>query len=324
MNKIISAKFDCGSGSPALKIAVLGGGNAVPKAVLQGLKNEPVEISAVCAMLDTGGSSGRLRRDYGILSPGDIRRAFVALANTSPVLEELFNYRFEAGELSGHNFANLFITALELSTNNTEKTIEEMNRILNVSHRVFPATLDDAELCAELEDGSIIRGETNIDIPKHNGKIKRVFLDPQAKGYSPAIQAVKEADLIIIGPGDVYSSLAQIILTQNMAEAIRNRKGKLVYICNIMNKNGETNDFTVPDFAKTIEGFIGGKLDYVIYNTTNPLSERLNDYKEKHKELIDMVSCPSLDSRFIGEDLLKDEGPVVHDTNKLCKLILNL
>ncbi len=309
------------------KIAVLGGGNAMPRAVLQGLKYEDVKISAVCAMLDTGGSSGRLRRDYGILSPGDIRRAFIALANTSPIIEELFNYRFEAGELQGHNFANLFITALELSTNNREKTIEEMNRILNVSHRVFPATLDDSELCAELENGSIVRGETNIDIPKHNGemKIKRVFLDPPAKVYPRAGKAISEADIVVIGPGDLYSSLAQILLTEGMSEAIKNKKGKTVYVCNIMTKHGETNNFTVKDFSDIVEGFLGSPLDYVIYNIGRPEKDRLSDYKGLHEELISLVDAVDCsDNKFIGADVITDEGSVVHDTRKLCKIILNL
>lgn len=150
------------------KIVCLGDGNAMPKAVLQGLKKYPVKISVICAMLDSGGSAGRLKKDYDITSSGDIRRAFIALANISPVIENLFNYRFRVGELKGHNFANLFITALELSTNNYEKTPKELSKILNVSHQVLPATLDKSNLYAILEDEKIISGETNIDIPKNN------------------------------------------------------------------------------------------------------------------------------------------------------------
>ena len=133
------------------KIVCLGGGNAMPKAVLIGLKKYPVKLSVISAMLDSGGSAGRLRKDYKIVSPGDIRRAFIALANTSPVIQDLFNYRFQTGELKGHNFANLLITALELATQDYEKTIKEVSSILNVKHQVLPVTLDKANLHAVLE-----------------------------------------------------------------------------------------------------------------------------------------------------------------------------
>ena len=215
-------------------IVCLGGGNAMPKAVLTGLKKYPIKISVICAMLDSGGSTGRLRKDYKIISPGDIRRALLALSNTSPIIANLFNYRFQAGALKDHNFANLLITALELTTNNYEKTIKEVRKILNVKHQVLPSTLDKANLCAVLESGKIIIGETNIDNPKHNGRlrIKKVFLRPKAKAYSKSLEALRLADLIVIGPGDLYSSLAQILLTVGIPEAIKKSKGKKVYICN--------------------------------------------------------------------------------------------
>ena len=171
----------------AKNIVCLGGGNAMPKAVLTGLKKYPLKLSVICAMLDSGGSAGRLRKDYKIVSPGDIRRAFIALANTSPIIKDLFNYRFETGQLKGHNFANLLITALELSTNDYEKTRQELKKILNISHEVLPATLDKSNLYAILENGKIISGETNIDVPKHNKnlKIKKVFIKPKAKALPP-------------------------------------------------------------------------------------------------------------------------------------------
>jgi len=175
------------------EIVCMGGGNAMPKAILQGLKKYPVKISVICAMLDTGGSSGRLRKDYKITAPGDIRRSFIALANTSPVIEDLFNYRFEAGELKGHNFANLLITALELSTNDYDKVIKEIKKMLKIEHQVLPVTLTKSEIYAVLENGKIISGETNIDIPKHNGnlKIKRIYLKPKTKAYPKALEAIE-------------------------------------------------------------------------------------------------------------------------------------
>lgn len=302
----------------------------MPKAVLTGLKKYPVKLSVICAMLDSGGSAGRLRKDFNIISPGDIRRALIALANTSPAIEELFNYRFEMGELKGHNFANLFITALELTTNNYEKTIKEISRFLNVEHEVLPVTLDNSNLYAVLENGKLISGETNIDVPKHNGKlrIKEVFLKPEAKTYPKAVKAIKQADLIVIGPGDLYSSLAQILLTKGMSEAIKESKAKKVYVCNLMTKHGETHGFSVFDFSKEIEKYLGQQLDYVVYNTKKPSKERLRKYKKENLELLELVSFngknTSGKANFIGTDLLTTSGPIIHDPNKLSKIILKL
>jgi uncharacterized cofD-like protein len=310
------------------RIVCLGGGNAMPRAILSELKKKPVTISAVCAMLDSGGSAGRLRKDYGISSPGDIRRAFLALANTSPAVENLFNFRFQAGSLKGHNFANLFITALELSTENYEKTIKEIKKILKVKHEVLPSTLDKSHLYARLENGKIISGETNIDVPKHNGKlkIKKVFLRPKAKAYPKVLEAIKKGDIIIIGPGDLYSSLAQILLTQGTAEAIKKSKAKKVYVCNLMTKHGETNNYGVSDFASKIEELIDGELDYVIYNNKKMHSKRILDYKKKNRELLGLVKFNNgLDKKkFIGTDVATSSGDIIHDPKKLIKVILKL
>jgi len=309
------------------KIVCLGGGNAMPKAVLQGLKKQPVKISVICAMLDSGGSAGRLRKDYNIVSPGDIRRALIALANVSPVVENFLNYRFQAGELMGHNFANLFITALELSTNDYEKTIKEMSRVLNIKHQVLPVTIDKANLYAVLENGKIIRGEANIDIPKHNSnlKIKKVFLKPKAKAYPQALTAISKADLIIIGPGDLYSSLAQILLIEGLSEAIKKSKAKKVYICNLMTKLGETNNFTVLDFANEIEKYLGSELDYVIYNNFIPQKEIIKNYKKEHPELLSLVEINKnlLKTKFIGKNLLL-KNLIEHSPKKLAKILLKI
>lgn len=309
------------------RIVCLGGGNAMPKAVLQGLKKEPVEISVICATLDSGGSAGRLRKDYKIISPGDIRRTFIALANTSPVIENLFNYRFEGGELKGHNFANLFIAALELSTNNYKKVLKELTKILNISHQVLPATLNKANLYAILENGKVISGETNIDVPKHDGnlKIRKVFLRPAARAYPQALKAIDRADLIIIGPGDLYTSLVQILLIKGFSEAIKKSKAKKVYICNLMTKYGETNNFTVLDFSKEIEKYLGSELDYIIYNNFIPQEEVVKAYKKLHPELLDLVKVNKnlSKTKFIGKNLLL-KNSINHNPKKLTKILLKI
>lgn len=302
----------------------------MPKAVLAGLKKYPLKLSVICPMLDSGGSAGRLREEYKIVSPGDIRRAFIALANTSSTLKKLFDYRFQTGFLKGHNFANLLITALKLILKNEEKIWETLAEIFNLEkrHRVLPITLDNnAHLQAVLENGKIIKGETNIDIPKHNGnlKIKRVFLKPKAKIYSQAGQALRKADLIVIGPGDLYSSLAQIFLIEGVKEAIKKSQSKKVYICNLMTKYGETNNFSVLDFTKEIEKYLGSNLDYVIYNNYFPPKEKIKKYRKKHRELLELVKIDKNlpENKFIGKNLLKKEA-IEHHPKKVAQIILSL
>lgn len=308
-------------------IVCLGGGNAVPKAVLTGLKKYPVKISVICAMLDSGGSAGRLRRDYKIVSPGDIRRAFLALADTSPVIENLFNYRFQTGDLKDHNFANLFITALELATNDYEKTSRAIKKILNVPHEVLPVTLDNSNLWAVLENDKIIKGETNIDTPKHNGnlKIKRVFLKPKARAYPKAPEVIRKADLIVIGPGDLYSSLVQILLTEGISQAIRESRARKVYLCNLMTKYGETNNFSILDFSRQIEKYLKDKLDYVVYNNFIPAVEKVRYYKKQHPELLELVKVNENlpEEKFIGKNLLK-KGTIEHDSKKVAQILISL
>ena len=312
------------------RIVCLGGGNAMPKAVLTGLKKYDVYLSVISATLDTGGSSGRLRKDYKIIAPGDLRRAFIALANTSPVIEELFNFRFQTGELKGHNFANLFIAALELSTNDYEKSFLEVKKLLNVPHEVLPVTLSNSNLYAILDNGRIVSGETNIDIPKGQSKsrkIKRVFLKPKSVAYPKALQAIRKADLIVIGPGDLYSSLAQIFLTKGIPEAIKKSKAKTAYVCNLMTKRGETDNFSVSDFVKEVEKYLSLKLDYIIYNNFFPKKSDWRKYKKKHPELLEPVKIDEgidKDKRFIGANLLKKKTVIEHHPKKLSQLIISL
>ena len=303
----------------------------MPKAVLEGLKRYPVKISVICAMLDSGGSAGRLRRDYKIVSPGDIRRALIALADTSPVMSDLFNYRFEVGELKGHNFANLLITALELSSNSYEKTMDEVKRMLKIRHEVLPATLDRSNLCAVLENGKVVRGETNIDIPKHDPSLRigRVFLQPKARAYEKAVNAALGADAIIIGPGDLYSSLAQILLVDGMSEAIVKSKAKKIYLSNIMSKRGETDGYDVSMFTREIEKYLGDEVDRVLYNNRQPTPARVARHKAADKTAVEVVRLNkagrALDSgKFIGLDLLTKSGPVVHDPEKVAAAIIEL
>jgi len=296
------------------KIVCLGGGNAMPSAVLQGLKKYPVNLSAVCAMLDSGGSAGREREIYRTnVSFGDIRRAFLALSESSPGVIETFNIRFKEGPYQGMVVANIFGTAVVKETGDYEKAFEVYREILKVP-----------------EQYQVICGEADIDAPKHDGnlKIKEVSLkplEPKAKAYPKAVEEIKKADLIVMGPGDLYSSIIQILLVDGIAEAIRESKAKKIYICNLMTKNGETNGFSVKDFSGEIEKYLKGKVDRVVYNSVKPDEKRLADYKKEHPEFLELVEADKdLDKdKFIGKDLLAKEGALVHDPDKLAKIILN-
>lgn len=307
-------------------IVCLGGGSAMPQAVLEGLKKYPVKISAISAMLDSGGSAGRERELFKTkVAFGDIRRAALALSEAPQEKKELFASRLTSGAV----LANAYCTNIALSLG-VKELLEELKDDLNIpeGREVLPVTLDDSHLCAELENGEIIRGETNIDIPKHDGnlRIRNVFLEPEAKAYPPVLKTIQEADLIVIGPGDLYSSLAQILLTKGIPEVIRKSPAKKIYICNLMTKNGETNDFSVLDFTFEIEKYLGQEVDRVIFNETKPSLLRLANYKKEHPQLLEQVQFSEIldKDKFIGEGILTDKGDVVHDPDKLANIILSL
>ncbi len=284
------------------KLVCLGGGNAMPNVVLKELKNKEIELSVISAVLDSGGSSGKLRDDLNIIAVGDLRRSLLELSTLDEKTKEVFTYRFLEGDLKGHNLGNLVIASILLKE---ENPVKFLNEFFKTKFDVFPATLQKADLCAELENGETIKGETNIDIPKHNSKIKKVFLTNKVEVFKQASEKIKEADAIIIGPGDLYSSLIQILLVSGIPESIQESKAKVIYICNSKNKKGETTDFVVDDFEKEIEKYLGKKLDYVIFNNTKG---------------IDLVGFNQYnDSKHIGLDLES-----VHDSRKLVNQLIKL
>lgn len=298
----------------------------MPNAVLEGLKRYPVKISAVSAMLDSGGFAGRERELFKTkVAFGDIRRAALALSEAPKEKKELFAYRFKDGAV----LANAYCTSIASSLGAKELP-DELKEDLNIpeGRQVLPATLDCAQLCAELENGGVIKGETNIDVPKHNGnlRIRKVFLEPEAKAYPPVLKAIQEADLIVIGPGDLYSSLAQILLVKGISESIKKSNAKKVYICNLMTKHGETDGFSVSDLTCEIEKYLGAEVDRVIFNKHKPSPQRVANHKKEHPQLLEQVRFPEIldKDKFIGEDILVDRGPVVHDPHKLTKIILSL
>ena len=310
-------------------IVVIGGGTGI-FTVLSGLKKYPVNLSAIVSMADDGGSTKILMEEFGILPPGSVRPALIALSNSEQKIANLFNYRFSRGNLKNHNFGNLLITALSEIYGNFEKAIAEAGKLLNIKGAVVPSTLDSARLFAQLENGKIIKGETNIDIPKHNSnlKIKNIFLKPECRANKHALKIIAKADIIIIGPGDLYTSIIPNLLVKQISQAIQDSKAKKIYICNLMTKLGETNNLNGQDFVETIEKYLGKNvLNYVILNNKKPSKARVAKY-EKEKACFIEYNPKQIGKnkkfQVIEENFLRARGFIRHDTEKLAKTIMKI
>jgi len=309
-------------------IVVIGGGTGT-YTVLLGLKKYPVNLAAVVSMADDGGSTKILREEFGVLPPGSVRPAMVALSEAGETLTGLFNYRFSEGSLKGHNFGNLFLTALTKQLGSFEKAIDEAGKLLKLQGRVIPSTLEDIRLCVELGNGQVIEGETNIDVPQHDGnlKIEKVWLQPAAKANPKAIESVKNADLIVIGPGDLYSSIIPNFLVQGMKEALRASRAKKVYVCNLMTKFGETTRFTAHDFVAAVESHIGDRIfDYVIVNTKRPSKERVREYEKENAKFVEynLEKFKGANFRIVEHDVMRVKGLVHHDPDILAQLLYKI
>lgn len=312
------------------KVVTIGGGTG-SYVVLRGLKAYPLDITAVISMFDSGGSSGVLRDEFGILPPGDIRRALVALSEgpRSEILRELFNYRFEnGGSLKGHSFGNLFIAALSGIYGSDIEAIRKASELLDLKGTVLPVSLDHSNLHAMLEDGTEIVGETNIDIPKHDGtsRIQKVFLKPEAKLFEDTDKALREADLIVIGPGDAYTSLIPNLLVRGMQEALKASTAKKIFVCNLLTKWGETHDYVASDIARIVLSYSGlTKFDYAICNTAKMDDALVEAYKKENKHPIEADEHMSeYADKIITGDFFSEADIARHDSEKVAKIIAAL
>jgi uncharacterized cofD-like protein len=271
------------------KLVVMGGGTG-SFTILQALKDEPYEITSLVNMIDDGGSTGILRDELGVLPPGDVRQCLVALS-ASPKIRDLFNYRFEQGTFEGHAFGNLFLTALEKVTGSFAQAVETASEVLNVTGRVVPVTLDDARLVLRAPGGFELRGEGKIDVTHFSqpGRLPELSLEPQARLNPLAAQAIAEADLILIAPGDLYTSIGPLLVVGGMQEALKNSAAVVAYLCNLVVKPGQTNGLSVAGHAAEIERFAGSPiLDYVIYNDTEPAYGLLEPYIREGETPVDI------------------------------------
>lgn len=310
------------------KIVALGGGTGL-STLLRGLKEYSSNITAIVTVADDGGSSGRLRREIGVLPPGDIRNCVAALADDEEkLLSELFQYRFESGDgLTGHSFGNLFLTAMTKLTGDLESAIAASSKVLAVRGQVLPATSSDVNLWAELTDGRIIEGESNI--PHAGGKIARVGCTPANPPALPAaIKAIREADYIILGPGSLYTSIIPNLLVPEIRDAIAQAKVPRFYVCNVMTQPGETDNYTVADHIKAIDKTCGQRLfDAVIVNRQSPGERALIRYAQEnsHPVFLDREEVAKLGRKIIAANIIDENiqtGYLRHNSQRLARVLV--
>lgn len=307
------------------RIVAVGGGTGLSM-LLSGVKNITNNLTAVVTVGDDGGSSGRLRESMGILPPGDIRHCITALADDEDLVTKLFKYRFKNGEgLEGHSFGNLFLTALCAITGDMVSAVKESSNVLSIRGRVLPSTLDDMKLVAEMEDGRIVHGESTI--PEAHGKIKRLFTEPEnCEALEDVIHAIRNAELIILGPGSLYTSVIPNLLVKKISEEIAKSNAKKIYVCNIMTQPGETDDYTVSDHLKALIKHSGSDkiVDAVLVNDYLP--DKLADKYQKsgsYPVKLDVAEVRKLGIKIFAKKLIQDskEGLVRHSSNRVARAV---
>ncbi len=307
------------------RLVVIGGGHGIAT-VLEGLRDYPVDLAAIISMADNGGSSGTLRRELGVLPPGDVRRALVALAGDERRLfADMAAYRFTGGALAGHTLGNLMLVALAHMTGSFSKGLHAVHELFGARGRVIPVTLELGELCAEYADGSVVRGETNIDISKRGAvpAIRRVWLEPSVRPNPEALTAIRGADVIIFGPGDLFTSIIPNILVRGIAEAIKKSSAKKIMIVNYRTKQSETGGFSAMDFVGELERYLGeGVLDAALCTTTRMSPDWLAGIAREGGELVSCRGIGTARARLFVRSLLTTHGILRHDPKKLARAIM--
>jgi uncharacterized cofD-like protein len=317
------------------KIVVIGGGTGTFTS-LMGLKKYPFNLTAIVAMTDSGGSTGMLRDELGVLPPGDVMRCLVALSTQDRLMRTLMDYRFENGSLKGLRVGNLLLSALEKTTGSFNEAVERASDILRTNGRVIPATLDKVHLIAKVGK-RIIRGEEKIQMTKLNGSLEHLWLEPVARANPKALTAIRDADAIIIGPGGFYTSIITNLLVRGIPEAIRKSTAKKIFACNLMTKVEHTRDYSVADYTRAVEQYLGGPVDVVIYNNKQPSKQLLKRYAREGDALTSWDDLPP-DRELIGANLLsrqetafkkigtpsKEASLVRHDSARFAAIIAEM
>ena len=307
------------------KVVAIGGGTGLSM-LLRGIKKYTNNITAVVTVGDDGGSSGRLREDMGILPPGDIRNCIAALADDDDLITELFQYRFKTGEgLEGHSFGNLFLTALCAITGNMVKAVKESSNVLNIRGVVLPATLDDMKLAAEFTDGTIVKGESNI--PEVKKQIKKLFTEPEICHALPEVlDAIASADLIILGPGSLYTSVIPNLLVDGIVDAIMESSAKKIYVCNIMTQPGETDGYSVASHLNALFAHANGRkiVDAILVNDSLP--DNISEGYAKTGSIpvrLDMENLVPTGVTVVSQKLIQEnkQGLVRHSSNRVARAV---
>lgn len=306
------------------RVVALGGGTGL-STLLRGLKKYTRNITAAVTVCDDGGSSGKLRNELGLLPPGDLRNCLVALADAEPLMKNLIQYRFTNGSLKDQNFGNLLIAALTEVTGDFSEAVRKASSVLAVKGEVLPSTLERAALCAQLSDGTLMEGETAI--AKSTQPIEKVFLNPSFCHASPVVlESIAGADVIVLGPGSLYTSILPNLLLEGMKEAIRKSSALKIYVCNVMTQPGETSGFKVSDHLKALLSHTGDSfIDIVIANDRKIQDSLLTKYAKSGAEpvILDMENVKKYDVRVVRDDFVDESDVVRHHSEKLAKAIVS-
>ena len=302
------------------KVVVLGGGTGL-STLLRGLKQFPIDITAIVSVCDDGSSTGILREEFNIPAVGDIRRVIVSLSETEPLVQELFNYRFHTtSDLDGHTVGNLLLTAMTEITGNLSDGIESLSKVLNLKGKVVPLTEDNVTLMAEMEDGSIVEGEHHITVDRRN--IKRVFYKEEPTPTSEAIKAILEADLIVLSMGSLFTSIIPNLICDKIVGALEKSSAKIMYVCNMMTQARETDGFTVTHHVSMLNQYLGQrKVDVVIANNGKidaTLAEKYETLEQKDAVKYDAQNFNKMNNQVIGDDLVMVSNNMIrHNVTKL-------
>lgn len=306
------------------RVVAIGGGTGL-SSLLKGIKEYTSNITAIVTVTDDGGSSGRLRDHLGILPPGDIRNCLVALADKETLMEEVLQYRFDSGELAGHNLGNLLLAGLNNVSGGFDGAVRALSKVLAIRGQVLPVTLENVVLGAELADNTLVFGECNISASR--SRIKRIFLRPEVCRPLPeALAAIQEADIIILGPGSLYTSVIPNLLVQGMAEAIKKSPAQKIYICNIMTQPGETQGYTACDHVKAIFDHVGPIVDQILVNCEPIPGRLLKKYREKGAApvKVDGPALAKLGVQTWSKYLVQHSDVVRHQPEKLARAVMEI
>ncbi|MCS7209905.1 MAG: YvcK family protein [Fimbriimonadales bacterium] len=309
------------------RVVVIGGGTGL-STMLRGIKRYTANIVAIVTVTDDGGSSGKLRQELGILPPGDIRNCLIALADAEGVMTALLQHRFkdDAGNLSGHSVGNLLIAAMTQIKGDFEQAVQEIGKVLAIRGRVLPSTLKHVNLRAEMEDGTCIEGETAI--VAYPARIRRMHLaPPDVEPPQEAVDAIKQADVVVLGPGSLFTSVIPNLLVRKIADALRTTDALRIYVCNVMTQPGETDGFTASDHVRAIEAHAGGRVfDYVLVNNATPVPELLERYRASGQDLVlpDVDRIRQMGYKVITGNFISQSDYVRHDPIRLAEAILRL